>query len=311
MEHDDSGYPIGELARRTGLTVKAIRYYSDQGLVPPVSRSPAGYRRYDTDAVARLSLVRTLRDLGVDLATIRKVLAREVTLADLAVTHTEALTAQIRLLQLQRAVLRAVAERGGAELASVHRLARLTAEGRRRLVDDFLDSVFGGLAARPEFVGISRSMTPQLPDDPTAEQVEAWLELAELVEAPDFRAVLRQLAEQHAAEQSSPPVRRDVVAMIRDEARPALAAGIDPASAAADPVVAAALTRYAETIGKPVDAGLRERLLARLELANDQRRERYLALLARVNGWATDESSAPALTWFTEALHARPQPSRR
>jgi hypothetical protein len=36
----DTLYSIGELSRRTGLTVKAIRYYSDQGIVPPTDRSP-------------------------------------------------------------------------------------------------------------------------------------------------------------------------------------------------------------------------------------------------------------------------------
>jgi len=63
---------IGELARRTGLTVKTVRFYADRGIVPPADRSPAGYRRYHPDAVARLELVRTLRDLGLDLGTIRR-----------------------------------------------------------------------------------------------------------------------------------------------------------------------------------------------------------------------------------------------
>ncbi|WP_245765577.1 MerR family DNA-binding transcriptional regulator [Nonomuraea jiangxiensis] len=40
----DALLTIGDLARRTGLTVKAIRFYSDRGLVPPTIRSPAGYR---------------------------------------------------------------------------------------------------------------------------------------------------------------------------------------------------------------------------------------------------------------------------
>jgi DNA-binding transcriptional MerR regulator len=66
----DALYSIGDLARRTGLTVKAIQFYSDRGIVPPTDRSPAGHRLYSIDAVARLDLVRTLRGLGVDLATI-------------------------------------------------------------------------------------------------------------------------------------------------------------------------------------------------------------------------------------------------
>ena len=40
----DTLYSIGDLARRTGLSVRTIRFYSDRGLLPPTSRSPAGYR---------------------------------------------------------------------------------------------------------------------------------------------------------------------------------------------------------------------------------------------------------------------------
>ena len=80
---------IGELAVRTGLPVRTIRFYSDSGVVPPAGRTDAGYRLYGTDALARLGLVRTLRDLGIDLATIRRVLEREVTVADVA-AHAQA-----------------------------------------------------------------------------------------------------------------------------------------------------------------------------------------------------------------------------
>ncbi|MGH3094628.1 MAG: MerR family transcriptional regulator, partial [Streptosporangiales bacterium] len=82
---------IGELARRTGLTVKTIRFWSDEGLVPPADRTPAGYRLYGPDALARLALVRTLRELGVDLATVQRVLAREVSVTEVAEAHADAL----------------------------------------------------------------------------------------------------------------------------------------------------------------------------------------------------------------------------
>src|SRR6267154_2019545 len=101
----DTLYSIGDLARRTGLTVRAIRFYSDSGIVPPTDRSPAGYRLYGIDAVARLDLVRTLRGLGLDLPTIRQVVDREVSLPEVAAAHAEALAVQIRTLRLRRAVL--------------------------------------------------------------------------------------------------------------------------------------------------------------------------------------------------------------
>ncbi|MEU8548174.1 MerR family transcriptional regulator [Streptomyces roseoverticillatus] len=86
-------YSIGDLARRTGLTAKTIRFYSDCGIVVPTDCSPAGYRLYDIATVTRLDLVRTLRDLGLDLATIRKVVDQELSLPEAAAAHAEALTA--------------------------------------------------------------------------------------------------------------------------------------------------------------------------------------------------------------------------
>jgi DNA-binding transcriptional MerR regulator len=307
---DGTRYSIGDLARRTGLTVRTIRFYSDEGIVPPADRSPAGYRRYDIDALARLELVRTLRDLGVDLPTIRQVVERKIPLPEVAAAHAEALTVQIRTLRLRRAVLTAVARRGSTpeELNLMHKLAKLSEDERRRLIGDFLDTAFGELDAHPESVGIIRSMTPELPDNPEPEQVEAWVELAELSQDPDFRAAMRRAARHHVADRAQDNtvgVRRGPVAAMRDEVGPAVAAGIEPASSGADPVVAAVMARYADIVGRPDDVDLRRRLLVRSESANDPRWARYLRLLAVINGWSAPESMAPTLDWFIEALRAR------
>ncbi|GIH94024.1 MerR family transcriptional regulator [Planobispora siamensis] len=306
----DTLYSIGDLARRTGLTVKTIRFYSDRGIVPPAERGPTGYRRYGVDAVARLDLVRTLRDLGLSLPAIQKILEREVALTEVAAAHAAALSVQIRTLRLRRAVLMAVAKRGSTpeEMSLMHKLAKLSEDERRRLIDDFLGSAFDGLDPDPGFAGIRRSMTPELPDDPDPGQVEAWVELAELSQDPDFRVLMRRTAEQYAAERAmggTAGVRPDSVAIVRDRVGPALAAGVDPVSSRADPIVSAVTTRCADIAGRPDDADFRRRLLARLETAGDPRRERYLRLLAVVNGWPAPESPAPASDWFARALRVR------
>ena len=147
MDGDEPFFAIGELARRTGLSVKTIRFNADSGVVPPAGRSDAGYRLFGTGALAQLAFVRTLRDLGVDLATIKRVLDQKVGLSDVAASHADALDVQIRTLRLRRAVLRTVAERGATpkEMETMHRLARLSEDERRRIIHDFLDEVFGGL----------------------------------------------------------------------------------------------------------------------------------------------------------------------
>ncbi|MEV4386429.1 MerR family transcriptional regulator [Micromonospora sp. NPDC049580] len=308
----DERYTIGDLARRTGLSVKTIRYYADSGIVPPTDRSPAGYRQYGPEAVARLELVRTLRDLGVELASIRRVVDREVPLHEVAAAHAEALAVQIRVLRLRQAVLTVAARReaGPSEVDDLHRLAQLTAHERGQLVDDFLDSVFTG--DPPTYPGVLVSMTPDLPDDPTAEQVQAWVELADLCRDPAFRASMRRLARQHAADNDVPGLPRpDAVAMVRDGVANALAAGLDPAGPEAGPVVAAVTDRYARLHGLPDDADLRQRLLDRLVLANDPHRDRYLDLLSVINGWSGGGAVAPAVDWFIRALRARtPAPNR-
>ncbi|MFJ8923784.1 MerR family transcriptional regulator [Streptomyces sp. NPDC102415] len=306
----DTHYTIGELARRTGLTVKTIRFYSDRGIVAPTDRSPAGYRLYTIDAVARLDLVRTLRELGLDLPTIRRVVDHELSLPEVAAAHAEALAVQIRVLRLRSAVLTAVAERGSTpeETELMHRLAQLSEDERRRLIGDFLDAVFGGLDAAPAFEGVMRTMTPELPDNPEAEQVQAWVEWAEVSLDPEFRAVMRRVAEDQAAEQARSDTtgpRRDIAAAVRDHAGPALTAGIDPASPQAGPIVAAFTAHYAHLLGRPDDVELRRRLVTRLECVNDPRRERYLRLLAVVNGWPAPESLAPVFDWSLQALRVR------
>ncbi len=113
MIEDGTGlFTIGELARATGLTVRTIRYWSDEGVLHPVTRSSGGYRLYDAESVARLELIRTLRELGLCLDDVRKVLSGEKDVASVAAMHVAALDAQIRSLKVTRAVLSTVARRG-------------------------------------------------------------------------------------------------------------------------------------------------------------------------------------------------------
>ncbi|VVJ23054.1 Transcriptional regulator [Amycolatopsis camponoti] len=275
-------YSIGELASRTGLTVKAVRFYSDRGLVPPSGRNAAGHRQYDDTARTRLDLIRTLRELGVGLATIRQVVDGEATVADVAARHADALELQIRVLRVRYAVLTAVAKRGSTpeETTLMHELARLSEVERRRLVGDFLADALGD---RPDLEGVARTLTPELPEEPSPEQVEAWVELAGLTRDKEFRAILRRLVEQHEG-----GLRRDLAAEVRDAVTPALEAGVAPESPEARAIV--------DGLGR--DPGQVREWLA---LVGDPRRERYLRLLAVVNGWAAPESLAPAFGWLAAA----------
>ncbi|MDL4816692.1 MerR family transcriptional regulator [Actinomadura opuntiae] len=267
----------------------------------------AGYRLYDIAAAARLDLVRTLRDLGVDLETVRRVLAREITVGEVAAAHAEALDVQIRTLRLRRAVLRAVVRRGSApeEVQLMHRLAKLSDEERNRIITEFVEETFAGLEVNPGFAEKMRAALPELPDDPAPEQVDAWVELAELVGDPDFRAAVRRMAEFQAEEAARGPAPEGMAGLTEitlAKAGAAIENGIDPASDAARPVVDELAAAYAATFGEQDGPDFRARLLHRLEVGGDRRAERYWQLLAVINGWPVPPSLVPVFEWFLAAL---------
>jgi DNA-binding transcriptional MerR regulator len=317
-DNDATRITIGALARLTGLPVRTLRFYSDSGLVAPAGRSEAGYRLYDGAAAARVELVRTLRELGVDLPTIKRVLDRELDMAGVARAHAAALDAQIRVLRLQRAVLRVAAARDTTpkEMKLMHDLARLGAAERRNIVSDFVDEVFGGLDAEPTIAARMRMATPELPDDPTTEQVEAWIELAALVRDEDFRWRIRAMAERSAEERAdgggtdvpAAGAERDAhaqaAAAVAERAGAALADGIDPASAAARPVVDDLAGVFAQLHGREDGPAFRAWLADTIEAFADRRAERYWSLLAIMNGWPQRPSSTPAWEWLLAALRA-------
>jgi DNA-binding transcriptional MerR regulator len=303
---------IGELARRCGLSVKTVRYYSDLGLVPEAGRTRSGHRRYDAGAALRLDFVRTLRELGLDLATIRRALDQEADLPRIAGAHAEALSAQIQLLRVRRSVLRTLARRSALtqkEVDRMNRIVQATAEERRRLISEFLDSIFDGLPVDPDFAARLRSVTPELPDDPTDEQVDAWIELAELVADPDFRTLLRRMSEGSFGPDAPKPMpvgegAKAAAALVAERAGAAQQAGVDPASAAAGPILDELVGAYAAAVGRTDDEAYRRELLAALELAVDPRPERYWQLMGIINGWPPFSPATPAFGWFASALRA-------
>jgi MerR family transcriptional regulator, copper efflux regulator len=66
---------IGELAARSGVPVKTIRYYEEIGVLAPAERMPSGYRDYDEPAIDRLAFVRAAQAVGLTLGEIRQVVA--------------------------------------------------------------------------------------------------------------------------------------------------------------------------------------------------------------------------------------------
>ncbi|GAB4005537.1 heavy metal-responsive transcriptional regulator [Glycomyces albus] len=66
---------VGKVAEAVGVSADTIRYWEREGLFPPPERSPAGYRRYDADAVDRGRFIRTCQSAGLRLSDIADLLA--------------------------------------------------------------------------------------------------------------------------------------------------------------------------------------------------------------------------------------------
>ncbi len=104
---------VGELAERTGLSVRTLHHYDDIGLLAPEGRTPSGHRVYGMPQVRRLQQIASLRHLGLSLDDIRECLERPEYSLD-------------RVLSLQ-------VERLRQDIDRQKRLVRLLEELRRRL----------------------------------------------------------------------------------------------------------------------------------------------------------------------------------
>ncbi|MBV0933959.1 heavy metal-responsive transcriptional regulator [Marinobacterium weihaiense] len=69
-----SDLKIGALARRSGLSVEALRYYERRGLIPPPARLPSGYRVFPVETLDRLAFIKRSKELGFTLDEIRDLL---------------------------------------------------------------------------------------------------------------------------------------------------------------------------------------------------------------------------------------------
>jgi DNA-binding transcriptional MerR regulator len=65
---------IGDVAERTGLSLRTVRHYEEVGLLPPARRSPGGFRLYGDAAVQRLLVIKQMKPLEFTLEQMRELL---------------------------------------------------------------------------------------------------------------------------------------------------------------------------------------------------------------------------------------------
>ena len=111
---------IGQVAERTGLSLRTIRFYEENGLVIPTARSEGGFRLYSGTDVARLEVIKRMKPLGFTLEEMQELLSlladldsgagdREQLTDRLRMFH-DAATARVTALKEQLAVAEGFAE---------------------------------------------------------------------------------------------------------------------------------------------------------------------------------------------------------
>jgi MerR family transcriptional regulator, thiopeptide resistance regulator len=156
MQTSDAQRPlkIGELARRTGLTVRTLHHYDEIGLLRPAERTYAGHRLYRRPEIRRLHRIVALRSLGVPLDTVAGMLEREAQDPRAAIReHLAALDERLRATGELRArlvrILGALEEIDGASSADYLAAIERTTMLEKHYTPDQLD----WLARRREELG--------------------------------------------------------------------------------------------------------------------------------------------------------------
>jgi DNA-binding transcriptional MerR regulator len=293
---DGTSVGIGELSRRTGVPVRTIRFYCDEGVIE-TRRSAGGHRRFDVTTVERLTLVRRLRALGLGLPAITDVLTGSRGLDEAVAAERAALDVELASLAWRRAALRAVEQADPAQRSA--RLALLAVARDGPAAHNELVTFWRHLFAAPvgpevfhTFVAMS---VPDPPADPTPEQVVAYAELVTL-----------------SAAMTGPFLARAIVNRAVISGETALLTGIGAACEQVVPLVADGLgptpgaeldhfvDAHASARGRRDTPEFRRDLLTYTAPDRDRRMLRYWTLVGTVTGDPT--TSGTWHTWLLDAL---------
>ncbi len=129
MRTDERNLSAAEAARALGVSIRALKFYEQRGLVHPL-RTEAGWRAYGADALSRLHQIIALKDMGLELSTIALLLKGALSSLD-AVLALQEENLAARQAETERAldlVRRARARLSSGEALSVDDLSTLTRE---------------------------------------------------------------------------------------------------------------------------------------------------------------------------------------
>lgn len=304
---------IGDVSKRTGVPVKTIRYYADEGLVPPATLSEAGYRLFSEDDVRRLGIVRNLRALGFSIEAIRTMLDGSRNPQELAAIQLDLVQTQIRALERQRAILRAAQEeREGIDavryLDAAFAAASLGAAERAHALDQWLDRTSLRTTGAQAAARIRAMVLDDLPAELSPEQLEAWVHVSALLEDETFLETLRLQQQPFADIQHSDEEQRAFETHAREITMQAFALmqeGATPTDERIQALVDRWTTLFARMLRLENDADFTTWFLAFARRTNDVRIELFWNHVCTLQGRPPVPSFTRAQVLLCEALETR------
>ena len=300
---DQQRYTIGELSCLCGVPVRRIRFYSDKGLLPPATRTMANYRVYADADAARLDLIQALRAMGMSLAAIREILARKGSLAELLALRLSALEAEIAGKRLIAATLRAALRHPEPTADDLRRLWTMTSLSNadmRALTEHFYDEVTGDRMTPEWRQKAITAGAPELPDDPTPEQIDAFAELRAMLSDETAIAQAKADAALMWTPDFDPSAYHAAAERIFAEVRTAMAAGEAPDSQAGSAIARDWLDASARAMKREPDEAFRAWHLDQYR-RHHARSLRYQQLLAILRG---EDAPGREWWWINEAMTA-------
>jgi DNA-binding transcriptional MerR regulator len=105
LTNEKGDLQIGEVAERTGVTQRTLRFYEEKGLLRPPGRMEGGFRLYSEEDVKRVKHIRRLQDLlGVSLADIKEMVDADDVLRELRAQYNPQAELSEKRRQLERAI---------------------------------------------------------------------------------------------------------------------------------------------------------------------------------------------------------------
>lgn len=179
-------WPIAEVARMSGVTARTLRHYDEIGLLPPERIGTNGHRCYGERQLLRLQQILVLRELGVGLPEIGRILAEQVDELEALRGHRSRLLAERdRLGALVRTVSRTITEleqsrKGGGHMIRINRPENLFEGVRPSLYEEILRDF-------PEHAEVVRQRTAAMSEEETEaghrRRTAQMIRLAELMAA--------------------------------------------------------------------------------------------------------------------------------